>query len=163
MRLIRKRFYPEEEIDISSDEIVYMDDDVLITKWLPIKKREDIKWGASCVYLKKGIKISKIFDYNDRLLYTYCDIIDTHIDNDKIVTEDLLVDVIVFPDKSYRVVDIDELVSLRRENKISEEIVLIALERLNLLLTDFYNGFELDKVEEYLKKGVNLNNNDNNW
>lgn len=152
MKIIRKRFYPEEEIDISSDKIVYMDDDVLVTKWLPIKKREDIKWGASCVYLKKGIKISKVFDHNDRLLYTYCDIIDTHIDNDRIVTEDLLVDVIIFPDRSYKVVDIDELVSLRKVNKISEEIVLKALERLSLLLTNFYNGFDLDKVEEYLKE-----------
>ncbi|ABP66511.1 protein of unknown function DUF402 [Caldicellulosiruptor saccharolyticus DSM 8903] len=155
MRLIRKRFYPEEEVDISSDEVVYMNNEILVTKWLPIKKREDIKWGASCVYLKKGIKISKVFDYNDRLLYTYCDIIDTHIDNDKIVTEDLLIDVIVFPDGSYKIADIDELICLRKENKISEEIVLMALERLNLLLTDLYNGFELDKVEKYLKKGVN--------
>ncbi|WAM34373.1 DUF402 domain-containing protein [Caldicellulosiruptor morganii] len=157
MKLVRKRFYPQEEIDISSDEIIYMDDDVLITKWLPIKKREDIKWGASCVYLKKGIKISKVYGHDDGLLYTYCDIIDTHIDTDKIVTEDLLVDVIVFPDGRYRIADIDELVWLRRENKISEEIVLMALERLNFLLTDIYNGFELDRVEEYLKKRSEIN------
>lgn len=48
--------------------------------------------------------------------------------------------------------DIDELVMLRRENKISEEMVLDALHKLNFLLNDIYNGFELDKVEEYLKK-----------
>lgn len=59
MRLIRKRFYPEEEVDISSDEVVYMNNEILVTKWLPIKKREDIKWGASCVYLKKVLKLAR--------------------------------------------------------------------------------------------------------
>ena len=152
MRLIRKRFYPEEEIDISSDQIIYLDDTVLVTKWLPIKKREDIKWGASCIYFDKGIKISKVYGHDDRLIYTYCDIINTRKDKEKIVTEDLLVDVVVYPDGSYKVMDIDELVVLRRENRISEEIVLDALYKLNFLLNDIYNGFGLDKVEEYLKK-----------
>ncbi|ADQ04171.1 protein of unknown function DUF402 [Caldicellulosiruptor owensensis OL] len=152
MRLIRKRFYPEEEIDISSDQIVYLDEQVLVTKWLPIKKREDIKWGASCIYFDKGIKISKVYGHDDRLIYTYCDIINTRKDKEKIVTEDLLVDVVVYPDGSYRIMDIDELVMLRKENKISEEIVLDALQKLNFLLNDIYNGFELDKVEKYIEK-----------
>ncbi|BCS81761.1 DUF402 domain-containing protein [Anaerocellum diazotrophicum] len=163
MRLIRKRFYPEEEIDISSDQIVYLGEQVLVTKWLPIKKREDIKWGASCIYFDKGIKISKVYGNDDRLIYTYCDIINTRKDEEKIVTEDLLVDVVVYPDGSYKIMDIDELVMLRRENKISEEMLLDALFKLNFLLNDIYNGFKLDKVEEYLREKGVKNQNDNYW
>lgn len=152
MRLIRKRFYPEEEIDISSDQVVYLDEEVLITRWLPIKKRDDIKRGVSCVYLNKGLKISKVYDYDDKLLYTYCDVIKTHIEKDIIVTEDLLVDVVIYPDRTYKIMDIDELVMLRRQNKISEDLLLEALEKLNFLLNDIYTGFKLDRIDDYLKK-----------
>lgn len=152
MKLIRKRFYPEEEIDISSDDIIYMDKEMLVTKWAPIKKRDDIKKGMSCVYLNKGIKISRVFDHSDNLVYTYCDIIRTRIEDDTLITEDLLVDVVIYPNGQYRVLDIDELVMLRNQGRISEDIVLEALEKLSFLLNNIYNGFSLDRLDEFLKE-----------
>lgn len=42
MRMLRKRFIPNEVIDISSDEILRRDDNLLVTKWLPIHPRGDV-------------------------------------------------------------------------------------------------------------------------
>lgn len=125
---------------------------VLVIKWLLIKKREDIKWGVFCIYFDKGIKISKVYGYDDRLIYIYCDIINIWKDEEKIIIEDLFVDVVVYFDGSYRIMDIDEFVMLRRENKIFEEIVLDVFYKFNFFLNDIYNGFELDKVEEFIEK-----------
>ena len=42
---IRKRFIPEEEVDISGDEVLYDDGALIVTRWLPIRARNDIGWG----------------------------------------------------------------------------------------------------------------------
>ena len=42
MKIYRKRYIPNEIVDISSDEVLKCDEDMLVTKWLPIKKRPDI-------------------------------------------------------------------------------------------------------------------------
>ena len=39
---IRKRFIPEEEVDISGDEVLYDDGALIVTRWLPIRARNDI-------------------------------------------------------------------------------------------------------------------------
>ena len=44
---IRKRFIPEEEVDISGDEVLYDDGALIVTRWLPIRARNDIGWGFS--------------------------------------------------------------------------------------------------------------------
>ncbi|MBR3280485.1 MAG: hypothetical protein IKI57_01385 [Clostridia bacterium] len=43
MKLFRKRFIPNEIIDISKDEVIYRDENLIITKWLPIHPRDDIE------------------------------------------------------------------------------------------------------------------------
>ncbi|MEZ0535641.1 DUF402 domain-containing protein [Caldicellulosiruptoraceae bacterium PP1] len=148
MKIIRKRYIPEEEIDISGDIILFHNEDILITKWLPIHKRQDIVNGMSCLFFKEGIKISKMYNSDNRLLYTYCDIVRTNIKDDTLIIEDLLLDVVIYPDKTYKVLDIDELIELRKNNKISEDLMLEALSKLNYLLNDIYNGFTLDVLEK---------------
>ena len=54
IKMFRKRYIPNEVIDISNDEVLYMDDNVLVTKWLPIKPRKDIGRGLSFTFLKEG-------------------------------------------------------------------------------------------------------------
>ncbi len=56
MKIFRKRFVPFEIIDISGDEVLYRDDEKLITKWLPIHDRDDVGSGTSCVYFKKRLE-----------------------------------------------------------------------------------------------------------
>lgn len=149
MRIIRKRHIPEEEVDISNDEVIFHDDDIIVTKWLPIHKRQDIARGISCLFLKKGIKISKMYSPENNLVYTYCDIVKCHYKDDCLIVEDLLVDIVVYPDKTYKVLDLDELVLLAKQNKIEIKTVYEALEKLDYLLKDIYEGFSLDILEKF--------------
>lgn len=109
MKIYRKRYIPNEVVDISSDEIIYQDENMIVTKWIPIKPRTDISRGVSYTMLDKGWKISKFYDHDDKLLYWYCDIIEHTLENDEITLTDLLVDVIVYENGTYEIVDLDEL------------------------------------------------------
>ena len=76
MKIYRKRFIPDEIVDISSDEVIKRTEDLIVTKWLPIKPREDIGSGVSYTFFKDGYKISEIYNKNGDFIYWYCDIID---------------------------------------------------------------------------------------
>ena len=151
MKLFRRRFIPNEIIDISGDEVVFRDDKKLITRWLPIKPRPDIGSGMSCIYFDKGIKISKIFDKFGNFKHWYCDIIKHEYikKEDKYIVTDLLVDVVVYPDGHYEVLDLEELDEALKENLISLEVKEEALDKLNSLLDvikqgEFENSFGKD-------------------
>ncbi|HAN09988.1 MAG TPA: DUF402 domain-containing protein [Clostridiales bacterium] len=146
MTLIRKRYIPDEVIDISSDEILYLDDELLVSKWVPIHKREDIKEGIAYLYIKRGFKIAKIYNQKGDLDHYYCDIMQVEVDDEKkVYTEiDLLVDVVVYPDGKIKVVDLDELVDARRNGLITETQLLYALSCASDLLNIIYDGkFEM--------------------
>ena len=109
MKIYRKRYIPNEIVDISSDEIIYQDEKMIVTKGIPIKPRTDISKGVSYTMLDKGWKISKFYDHQGKLLYWYCDIIEHTLENDELTLTDLLVDVIVHENGVYEIVDLDEL------------------------------------------------------
>lgn len=136
MKLLRKRYIPNEIIDISKDEVVYQDDELIVTKWLPINKRNDIGSGISYSYIKEGYKISKFFDNEGKFLYWYCDIInyDYNQAEDTHTFIDLLVDLKVYENGTYEILDMDELVEAHEQNLITFEDVLSALKKLNKLL-----------------------------
>ena len=60
--MYRKRFIPDEIIDISRDKLMKIRSEYLITKWEPINPRDDIGSGESYTFFKEGFKISKFFD-----------------------------------------------------------------------------------------------------
>lgn len=111
--VIRKRFIPWEEVDISNDEILLRDKDSLITRWKPIRPRLDISKGISYVNLNDNYKYSRFYDKEGEFLYWYCDILEIFkYESDeacKYVLQDLLVDVIIMPDGGYDIKDVDEL------------------------------------------------------
>ena len=113
MKIYRKRYIPNEIVDISKDEVIFKSDKLIVTKWIPINPREDIGSGISYAMLDKGWKISKFFDKNGNMIYWYCDIIDYNleiVDGEEVYTFiDLLVDVKVYPDGTYEVLDENEL------------------------------------------------------
>ncbi|HCC07716.1 MAG TPA: DUF402 domain-containing protein [Clostridiales bacterium] len=147
MTLLRKRYIPNEVIDISSDEILYVDDELLVSKWVPIHKRDDdIKEGIAYLYIKRGFKIAKRYNGQGELKHYYCDIMQVEVDEEKkVYTEiDLLVDVVVYPDGRVMVLDLDELVDAREQGLITETQLLYALSRANELLNIIYQGkFEM--------------------
>lgn len=142
MKIYRKRYIPNEIVDISDDEVIYCDDKKLITKWKPIKPRDDIGAGMSCVYFEKGIKVSKFFDADGNFKFWYCDIISSEYfkNEDKYVITDLLVDVVIYEDGLYEVLDEDELLDALRTKIITKEIFDEANQKLNSLLKIIENG-----------------------
>lgn len=136
MKIYRKRYIPNEIIDISGDEIIYHDEEMIVTKWKPIRPRKDIAWGISYTLLNKGWKISKFYDFEDKLCYWYCDIIEADYDSEKdiLITTDLLVDLKIYPDESHEVLDLEELDEAIEKNLITIEQKEDALNKLNMLL-----------------------------
>ena len=47
MKIYRKRYIPNEIIDISGDKVEFVNEDLLITSWLPIHPRNDVAFGMS--------------------------------------------------------------------------------------------------------------------
>ena len=93
--LYRKRFVPMETIALKDDQILFMSEDLIITRWNTLKPRKDISGGLSAYFIPEGIKVSKIFDASGAFLHWYCDIIHTNAGEDSIVFEDLLIDIII--------------------------------------------------------------------
>lgn len=133
MKIFRKRYIPNETIDISKDEVVYQDENLIVTKWLPIKPRTDIARGESYAMLDKGWKISKFYDHKNKLLYWYCDIIEHVWKNGDLTLVDLLVDVIVHENGVYEIVDLDELDDALKIGLITPEQKYNALLKLEAL------------------------------
>ena len=135
IKLIRTRHIPCERIELKKDQILYVDDELIITKWNVINPRDDISWGKSAYFLKKGYKVSKMYDKNDELVHWYCDIIKAHIDGETYEFEDLLLDVVVKPDGSYVVMDADEFAQAIEENMINTQTACEALRSFNELVS----------------------------
>lgn len=142
MKIFRKRFIPNEMVDISDDEVTYRDQDKLMTKWVPIKPREDFSFGESCVYFDKGWKISKFLKEDKSLKYWYCDIVKYEYkeEEDKYIIIDLLLDVIVFQDENYKVLDEDELELALKKGLITKEVAEEARQKLQNLITLIEEG-----------------------
>lgn len=147
IKLYRRRYIPDEIVHLKDDKIISADDEKIITKWEVLKKRTDFSHGASCYFLKKGIKVSKFIDENENILYWYCDIINYEYNEaeNSYVFNDLLIDVIIYPDGFVKVVDMEEIADALEKGLIDEEIVKSSLRKTNSLLTDIYNG----KLDEY--------------
>lgn len=150
--ILRKRYIPSEIIDISGDELIFRDENLLITKWEPIKKRLDISGGISYAFLDKGYKISKFFDHEGRFKYWYCDIINVEYDSkeDKYTLIDLILDVRITGDGSIEVLDADELAEALEKGIITLEEALKSLRTLDELLKSAYEGrFPPDICNKY--------------
>ena len=134
--LYRKRIIPDECVLLKDDQILYTDDDVLVTGWKALHPKIDLSLGWSCYYLHEGYKVSRFCREDRSLLYWYCDIVDygPGISDGKLISTDLLVDVIVRPDESLRVVDLDELADAFERGLIDNRQLTTSLRNLDRLL-----------------------------
>lgn len=139
-KMLRKRYIPEEIIDISDDEVLYIDNEKIITKWLPIKPRRDIGSGLSISYIQKGWKISKFFDNNGKFMYWYCDIIKYEKRDEIHIFTDLLVDIRINLDGKYEILDLDELIEAYETKLIDIGTFLESIKKLDGLLKLIYNN-----------------------
>ena len=149
--LYRKRIIPNECILLKDDEILYYENDILVTRWNALKPKPNLAHGYSCYYFEQGFKISKFYRADHSLLYYYCDIItaEKNPSDNSIIVTDLLADVIVYPDGFVKVVDLAEIVDALDSNGITLSQVKQALLSLDKLLSIIYED-KLDKLTSYI-------------
>ena len=142
LKLYRRRHIPNELTHLKDDRILQYDPGkILITEWKTLKPRRDFARGVSAFFLDRGIKVSKLFDHEGKLSRWYCDIGMFHLsENNSLTFEDLLFDVVVNKDGSYRVLDIGEAAEAYRLQLITEEQLLYAMEVLDTLLALIHSG-----------------------
>ena len=139
-RLFRRRFIPDENIELKDDMILALEPNLIITSWNVLKPRRDISRGVSAYFIDKGIKVSKVFDNAGQMVYWYCDIIETHYDEkENIYTfNDLLIDVIVYPDGQVEVLDMDEFADAMEQGILSVGTIAHAMRATDDLLHTIY-------------------------
>lgn len=153
LKLFRRRYIPDEFKELSSDEILLLTDDLMITKWKTLHPRMDFSGAVSAFFINEGWKISRIVDNEGNLTYWYCDIIDIIKDEEanSITYEDLLFDVVVFPNGKYRVLDSDEAAQAFEEGLITKEQLISALRSMHELLEVVYHD-RFDRLQAIIEK-----------
>lgn len=136
----RRRYIPNETISLHKDTIYYVSEDLIVTGWKAITKRPDFSGGMSAYFPKRGIKTSKLLDANGALLYWYNDIGEVFIEGSKIRFNDLLFDIVVFPDGKVRHMDIDEFALAVEQNLITKEQEIKALRSYHFLVDTISEG-----------------------
>jgi protein associated with RNAse G/E len=142
VRLFRRRFLPDETTELKDDKILSISKNMLLTSWEVLKPRDDIASGISAYFIDLGIKVSKVFNADGQLVYWYCDIIEPQIDEEKgtYIFNDLLIDVLIYPDKQVKVVDLDEFADMIEKNVLEHSLSIEALRRTDYLLQLIYSG-----------------------
>ncbi|MFR3439834.1 MAG: DUF402 domain-containing protein [Clostridium sp.] len=150
-RLFRRRFIPDENIELKDDMILALEPNLIITSWNVLKPRRDISRGVSAYFIDKGIKVSKVFDNAGQMVYWYCDIIETHYDEKEntYTFNDLLIDVIVYPDGQVEVLDMDEFADAMEQGILSVGTIAHAMRATDDLLHTIYAG-EFEKYTHYI-------------
>ena len=155
LKIYRKRFIPDEITDISGDEILYHDSEILVTRWKPIHPRDDFAGGISFAFILEGYKIGYFYGQNKEFLFWYIDFIETEIDKEKnsITLVDLLIDVKIFPDGRKIILDIDELGEALKNGFIDKRQYEVALKNLYKVTDMIQVGkFPPEFVSEFMKK-----------
>ena len=150
-RLFRSRFIPDENIELKDDMILALEPNLIITSWNVLKPRRDISRGVSAYFIDKGIKVSKVFDNAVQMVYWYCDIIETHYyeKQNTYTFNDLLIDVVVYPDGQVEVLDMDEFADAMEQGILSVGTIAHAMRATDDLLHTIYAG-EFEKYTHYI-------------
>ena len=150
LTVIRKRLIPNEEIDISGDEQLFFDGNLLVTRWLPIRPRRDIGWGISHTYIKEGYKVSAVYDCEGYFKHWYWDIIEAQFESgNRLVVKDLLIDVVVEENFTIKILDLQEFEEAMAAGLICQKEHIYALNILKKILADVLDyRFPLQEVTE---------------
>ena len=155
VHLYRRRFIPDELTSLENDKILKFEDNLIVTSWKTLNPRSDFSSGVSAFFLDKGWKVSKFLDCEGNVTQWYCDIIEVHKDEatNTLTYDDLLFDVVVFPNGKLKVLDCDEAADAREQNLISEEQLLKGLRSMNELLYTIYHG-RFDRLQAVIENAV---------
>jgi len=151
--LYRKRLIPAQNIALKDDIVLYTSDEIIVTKWNTLNPKTEFSHGSSCYFFEDGVKVSKFYRADGSLLYWYCDIVDYQYEkkSNRLTIVDLLADVLIYPDGTLKVVDLDEMADALGQGIISVDLLQQGLYRLNGLLSKIYTG-EFTKMQATLEK-----------
>jgi hypothetical protein len=86
-------------------------------------------------FVRKGYTISKVFHRNGEFMYYYCDVMDMRqVGRMRYVMVDLLLDMIVYPDGRYHVIDIDEFATAIEKGQLKRRQQVHALRTLDKMI-----------------------------
>ncbi len=151
--LYRKRHIPEECVLLKNDRILRLDDSCLVTAWNVLKPRTDFASGVSFFDFDNHRKITRVAKADGSLYHWYCDIMKMHITEDtnagtvSYTMEDLLIDIVLEPDGSVHVLDLDEAAEAFEKGLITGNDLTLALTAADSLLRIIRNG----EFSEYQK------------
>lgn len=156
--LYRKRIIPDEIVLLDKDEIIYVDESHIVTKWNTIRPKKILHHGCSCYFLDEGFKVSKFYREDGSLIYWYCDIISYTYEKetDSYIFTDLLADVLVYPDGEVQVVDVGEIADALTDKTLTIEQMIPALRSLDKLLNIIYSGHfsSIQNKIDDIEKGI---------
>ena len=140
--LYRRRLIPAECVRLSDDVILTCREDFILTSWRTLKPKVDLHHGFSAYFLNEGYKISKLLRADGSLICWYTDIVDYdwRAAENSLTTIDLLVDVLVYPDGSVHVDDLDELAIALEEGLVDAGMLKRCLLATDKLLRIIYAG-----------------------
>ncbi|MBR4778211.1 MAG: DUF402 domain-containing protein [Lachnospiraceae bacterium] len=152
LHLFRRRFIPDELTPLKDDIVLKFEDNLLITSWKTLNPRPDFAAGISAYFIDKGWKVSKFLDCEGNVKYWYCDIIDCIIDEETntFTYEDLLFDVVVYPNGNVKVLDCDEAAEACEKGLITKDQLLKGLRSMNELLNNVYHG-RFDRLQSVIE------------
>lgn len=161
IQLFRKRHIPEECIPLKNDTVLHLDSSCLVTSWNVLKPRSDFASGISLFDFGKHWKITRVAKADGSLYHWYCDIMKVHISEDKesdtstYLMEDLLIDIVIEPDGSVHVLDLDEAAEAFEKGLITGADLTLALNAADALLRIIRSGEfeEYQKIVETYRKG----------
>lgn len=156
LQLFRKRHIPEECVPLKKDTVLFLDDSRMITAWNVIKPRSDFASGVSLFDFEKHWKITRVAKADGNLYHWYCDIMRVQFSEDEetkstiCLMEDLLIDIVIEPDGSVHVLDLDEAAEAFERGFISGTDLTLALNAADTLLRIIRNGefTEYQKIVE---------------
>ena len=149
--IYRRRYIPEELVHLKDDIILkYEPGKLLVTRWKTLKNKNSFATGTSVFVIDKNIKVSKLCDKDGRLYMWYCDIVEMDETPDRITYNNLLFDVVEFPNGEVRVVDIGEAADAYEQGLITKDQLLRGMRATDALLASMRDG----SFEEF-KKMVN--------
>ncbi|MBQ8315992.1 MAG: DUF402 domain-containing protein [Lachnospiraceae bacterium] len=161
LQLFRKRHIPEECVPLKNDTVLFWDDSRMVTSWNVLKPRSDFASGISLFDFEKHWKITRVAKADGSLYHWYCDIMRVHISEDKesntttCLMEDLLIDIVIEPDGSVHVLDLDEAAEAFEKGLITGTDLTLALHAADTLLRIIRTGefAEYQKIVETYRKG----------
>lgn len=154
--LYRKRLIPNECILLKDDVILHYDEHILVTQWKTLKPRNDFHHGFSCYFFDLGLKVSKFYRNDGSFVYWYCDIVSFSQDTQdgSLIVTDLLADVVLLPNGTINVLDIDELCEARELGLITDSQFFTAIKRLGSLIKKIQNN-EFSEYADVLDSYIN--------